>query len=483
MFGRTRSVLVSALLLACLSGANANPRYFVLTDIGNEPDDQMSLVRLLLYANEIDIEGLVASTSTWKRDEVSPEMIAEVVDAYGEVVPNLRRHAAGWPDAQDLKALIRAGRASYGVAGMDPDDPSAGARFLLEAAQRDDPRPLWVGLWGGANTLGEALGYARNTLSPEKLDALVKKLRVYSISDQDDAGPWIRREFPKLFYIVSPSSPDGADYARATWTGIAGDVYYRNGAGADFTTVSNEWLNEHVRSQGPLGERYPEYLFIMEGDTPSYLGLIPTGLQSGDQPNWGGWGGRYLLRTPSGESRPVWTQGGDSFSRITSADDVGGYVSDQATIWRWREHFQHDFAARMAWTHKPYSDANHPPEIIVNDVGGFEPLEVTLAAGDSFLLDASSSRDPDDDRLAYSIYAYPEAGYSGSAPPAELGIDEIGPGRARVSVVARCAAAWFDWVECPQENTGHVIVAITDNGAPALTRYRRVVVTVHPGSD
>ena len=295
-----KRILLLPFLCYCIA-ANAAPRLMVLTDIGNEPDDQMSLVRLLLYANEIDIEGLIGTTSTWKRDVVSPEMIAEVVDAYGEVVPNLRLHADGWPEAADLRAVIRTGAVQYGVAGMTPSDPSAGARFLVEAGLRDDERPLWVTLWGGANTLGEALAYARETLSAADLDRLISQLRVYSISDQDDAGPWIRREFPDLFYIVSPSSQDGADYARATWTGIAGDVYYRNGAGADFTTVTNEWLEENIRSKGPLGARYPEYMFIMEGDTPSFLGLIPNGLQSGEHPNWGGWGGRYVFRTPAGK--------------------------------------------------------------------------------------------------------------------------------------------------------------------------------------
>lgn len=39
------------------------PRLFVLTDLANEPDDEESLVRLLAYANEFDIEGIVATTS------------------------------------------------------------------------------------------------------------------------------------------------------------------------------------------------------------------------------------------------------------------------------------------------------------------------------------------------------------------------------------------------------------------------------------
>src|SRR5690349_1059874 len=40
---------------------DGKPRVFVLTDIGNEPDDQMSLVRLLVYSNEFELEGLVAT--------------------------------------------------------------------------------------------------------------------------------------------------------------------------------------------------------------------------------------------------------------------------------------------------------------------------------------------------------------------------------------------------------------------------------------
>src|ERR1700687_5534492 len=46
----------------------ARPRVIVMTDIANEPDDQMSLVRFLLYSNQFDVEGLVATTSTWMKD-------------------------------------------------------------------------------------------------------------------------------------------------------------------------------------------------------------------------------------------------------------------------------------------------------------------------------------------------------------------------------------------------------------------------------
>jgi hypothetical protein len=295
-----------------------HPRVIVISDIGNEPDDQMSLIRLLLYSNELDIEGLIAATSTWQRTTIHPETMHRLVAAYAKARPSLLHNASAWPTAGSLDSRIFSGQTGYGMASTGSDKVSAGAKAILSAAREDDPRPLWICLWGGANTLAEALQQARATLAPAPLHALIAKLRIYSISDQDDAGPWIRREFPHLFYIVSPSNPDGGSSAYATWAGISGDVYYRNGAGADTSIVTNAWLDGHIRSQGPLGKLYPRFEFIMEGDTPSFLNLIDNGLDASMRPDFGGWGGRYLLREPFGETHAIWTQGGDLFTRITS---------------------------------------------------------------------------------------------------------------------------------------------------------------------
>jgi hypothetical protein len=246
-------------------------------------------------------------------------------------------HANGWPSEAELDARVFSGQPAYGMAAMGKGRLSDGAKALIASADKPDKRPLWISLWGGANTLAQALMHVKATRATDALDAFVAKLRVYSISDQDDAGPWIRREFPKLLYVVKPSTPDSGEYASATWTGISGDKYYRNGQGADFTTVTNEWLDANIRSKGPLGKAYPKYMFIMEGDTPAFLGLIPNGLNEPEAPNWGGWGGRYIWRQPYGETHAIWTQGGDMFNRVSSADTVNGVTSDQATIWRWRQ--------------------------------------------------------------------------------------------------------------------------------------------------
>ena len=472
------------------------PRVLVLTDIANEPDDQMSLVRFLVYSNELEVEGLVATTSTWLKEKPRPDVIHEVIDAYEEVQPNLLLHADGFPTADRLHGLVATGQPSYGMAAVGPDKMSAGAERLLAAAAEPDERPLWVTIWGGANTLAQALLHARETMTTAELDALVSKLRVYSISDQDDAGPWIRREFPRLHYVARPSTPNGEEYRSATWTGISGDSYYKNAPGGDLSTFTDEWLDENIRSKGPLGEHYPYPCCIHEGDTPSFLGLINNGLASYMSPTYGGWGGRYVWRQPYGESRPSWTQGGDSFPiRPSSRDTVVGvdgrtYTSDQATIWRWRRAFQHDFAARMAWTVQPPEEANHNPRLVLNGVAGRAPVSLAARVGEPLELDAKGSADPDGNALTYRWLFYPEAGTGipgrpvFTNPRALFGPRQPGPASGPPALISRIdlkdAETPVATVIPRVPGVAHVILVVEDDGSPSLTSYRRVLLEIQP---
>lgn len=459
------------------------PRVVVISDIGNEPDDQMSFVRFLLYSNEFDIEAMIAATSTWQKTTTHPETMRQLIDAYRQVRPNLLLHAKGWPEAADLSQRVFAGQPAYGMAATGDGKSSDGAKAIERAIERDDSRPLWITIWGGANTLAQALEELRAGKTAAELVQLISRLRVYSISDQDDAGPCIRREFPDLFYIVTPSTPTSGEYAYATWTGISGDKYYRNGEGADFTTVTNEWLDANIRSKGPLGRMYPKFMFIMEGDTPSFLGLIDNGLNAYRRADWGGWGGRYIYRQPYGETHAIWTQGGDEFKRVTSQDAVIGAdgrerISDQATIWRWREAFQNDFAARMSWTVSDFAHANHNPIAVVNGKAGTEPIDIEAKVGQTIELDASGSSDPDGQKLHFHWFHYAEAGLA-DGNLAAITLSGADSAHLAVHIDAACRPFWLPLIPCNGDGVAHVILAVTDEDSPTLTSYRRIILHVH----
>lgn len=468
---KLRLVLLGLCCTAALTLA-AKPRVFVLTDIENEPDDAMSLVRYLTYANQFDTEGLVATTSIHQKSHVAPDRIRQIVAAYGKVRDNLELHEPGYPTGESLLSGVSEGLPVYGLQGVGPGKDSPGSEALIRALDRNDPRPLWVPVWGGPSVLAQALWRLRAERTPEQLARAVARLRVYAISDQDDSGPWLRREFPGLFYIVSPGFNAGGAYHHATWSGISGDYLHARCAGADFTVVTNEWLDRNVRKKGPLGAVYPRWEYLMEGDTPSFLNLIGNGLSDPEHPEWGGWGGRYELYTPRPqkwhlfpESRPIWTDSDDEVLGV----DGRWHDTNHATIWRWREAFQNDFAARMDWTIKPFKEANHPP---VPKLG--HPAHLTAQPGARVELSAEGTTDPDGDAVSYFWFYYNEAGTfplsnARSGQPLEIkGFDQ-----ARASFTVPTTR-----VMEPGTGDMHIILAVTDQGSPRLTRYQRVIVKV-----
>jgi hypothetical protein len=461
---QARLLVAAALLGSAAASARAappaedlRPRVLVISDIGNEPDDSESFVRFLLYANEFDIQGIVASTSTHQRDRVRPDLFRERIAAYGKVLPNLRSHAPGYPDSERLQSLVRSGVARYGMEGVGRGKETEASRLIVEAVDASADRPLWVPVWGGAADLAQALWTVRETRSPEQLAAFVSRLRVYSISDQDDAGPWIRRNFPQLFWICSVHGWN--QYGMAAWTGISGDLM-RPDQWPAADMVGNEWLARHIR-KGPLGSLYPPHQFIMEGDTPSFLFLIPNGLNEPERPDYGGWGGRYV------KSDLAAGHYGDSVDTLVGADGIR-YSSNQATIFRWREAFQSDFAARIQWTLEgDVRRANHEPSLVVNGHSGRRPLALSARPGERVELDATGSSDPDGDSLSYRWWHYSEP--SGGFRQPRIAIENSSTARAGF-VVPKVAA--------PTEI--HVILEAKDNGTPTLTRYRRVIVAVAP---
>ncbi|MBN8822635.1 MULTISPECIES: nucleoside hydrolase-like domain-containing protein [unclassified Spirosoma] len=441
-------------------------RVLVLTDIENEPDDAQSMVRFLTYSNQWDVEGLIATTSVHQKDRVAPERIRQIVTAYGKVRSNLLLHEKGYPETQYLTSIIKSGYPNFGMGAVGPGKDSEGSDWIISVVDKKDDRPVWIPVWGGANCLAQALWKVRQTRAPDDVEKFVAKLRVYTISDQDDTGPWLRKTFPNLFYIASPGFHAGGAYHQATWSGISGDKFHGRFQGADFSLVDNPWLDENIRkNHGPLGAEHPFTKFLMEGDTPTFLFLIDNGLSDPEHPNYGSWGGRYEFYTPrmrkwfyEPETRPFWSDAEDEVMGV----DSGWYTSNKATIWRWRKAYQHDFAARIDWTIKPYKEANHPP---IAKLG--HPNQVQAKSGEKVMLSADGSSDPDGNTLTYEWIYYREPGTFESSRALEIQDKR----KKNAFIIAPTVT---------KPETFHVILAVTDTGTPSLTRYQRVIVTVMP---
>jgi hypothetical protein len=441
----------------------------VLTDIEADPDDTQSLIRFLSYANQWNVEGLIATTSIHQKTMVAPESVLEVLTGYEKVRNNLEKHEKGFPTSDELKSKVKRGLPVYGMEGVGEGKDSEGSEWIVKILERKDDDPVWFSVWGGPNVLAQALWKIRKTKSQQEAGRMYAKVRVYTISDQDDSGPWIRKNFPSIFYIVTP----GYNYTYATWLGIAFPV-----PGSNSEVTSAAWLASNIQQgHGPLGALYPDVAYGMEGDTPAFLNLIENGLSNSEHPNHGGWGGRYEYYLPEfrdsntgrfrrnnwpadePETRKIWTNANDS---VISTVDKKTYYGNLETVWRWREDFQNDFAARMCWQTKEYDQCNHPP---VPQLGHEDHL--TVKSGQQFYLSAKGTSDPDGDSMSYLWFQYKEAG----TYPYRVSLAPYAPTLYRIPVTAPVVKA---------SQTIHFILKVTDKGMPALSRYKRVIVTVVP---
>jgi hypothetical protein len=150
---------------------------------------------------------------------------------------------------------------------------------------------------------------------------------------------------------------------------------------------------------------------------------------------------------------------------FNDAEDRVGEVADgRATVWRWRAAFQNDFAARMDWcVQARRTAANHAPAAVMNANRGTGAVRLRVRSGSRVRLTAHGSADPDGDVLSYRWFHYPEAG--GGQEAIDLGAAD-GPLLA---------------FNAPGSATEiHIILQVTDAGTPALTAYRRAIVTVLP---
>jgi hypothetical protein len=461
----------------------------VIVTSDGEIDDQCSIVRFLLYTNEWDVEGIITSSSqyhwqghAWPGDD----WIEPYLDAYEEVYPNLMKHDAEYPTPEYLRSRTVLGNVK---AEGEMDEITPGSELIVKVLlDKSDDRPIWIQAWGGTNTIARALKTIQEK-HPGEMEYVANKMRFFFIWEQDSTyQEYILPNWGK--YEILTIISDQFEAIAYRWNKIQPEELH--------TYYQAPWMKEYIlEDHGPLCSIYPAHKegdkpvnegdpafregdFHSEGDSPAFIHTIKTGLRSMESPDWGGWGGRYVkvrhntwldpapyegYTYPEGRyyTSSVW--GRASLNLGTSIDDTT-HVNFFKPIWRWSDAFQNDFASRADWCVKSYKEANHPPSVELN-----HPLEITAGIGQRVNLSGEGITDPDGDKLTYRWFHYPEAGTSRrstSRTDSPLEIED-----------ADQADAWFMVPEKIAAGDLHIILAVTDQGLPPLTRYKRVIVSVH----
>ena len=431
------------------------PRLVVLTDISTwEPDDHESLIRLLVHADMFEIEGIVITTG-WSMDNVNEvkhfkDIATGVIEAYERDLPNLakrsnqngfahdteRQQIGYWPSADYLKERIMFGSMYMGMDKVGAENISDGSNLIVQLAGEDDDRPIWVCFWGGGNTLAQAIWQVGQEQDESGLKVFLNKIRAYAITDQDrlqkssfetSSHAWMRREFSEDLLFI--------------WDDCAWK--YQNGTG------KNKWSDYelHIQDHGNLGNQYPKYIWGVEGDTPSFLHIMPNGLNNPDQPTQVSWGGYSQ-----------WGKGEDD-----NGYSYVNYTGGESKICRgYGDYFYaatfNNFAARMDWAKEGMGNRN--PIVVIDGDSSLSAITKKTKAGTNISLDASASYDPDGDSLSYKWWVQPEAGtYTGK-------------------IIILNSNAKNATLQLPLEAVGesfHIICEVTDNGMHNLSSYRRLI--------
>lgn len=523
------------------------PRVVITAD--PELDDNNTIIRAILYSSDVKLEGLVYVSSQfhWRSDgkgttqfiagreytrlglcpctswRFAPDerFIDNIVDAYAKSYPNLKVHDPDYPSPAELKSKIRWGNVEFeGDFSKDTDGSNLIKSLLLDG----EPGPLYATAQGGESTIARALKsiydqYAKTPQWQAIRDKVSRKLIIIPSGDQDgtDAG------------YIRPNWPAVREYR---FTGINfGYLAQRGAAPQNKIYFSPEWTQENISSRGPLGALYrvwgdgkqmvkgdrtdyfglsgytreqlqemgylvwappqPKGSFLGEGDTPTFLNLIRTGLRAYEIPTWGGWGGRMIPGLPDMTAAfsvippsilPADTSGvaqglAPASSNANAANAVKAGASGPGSVGPANLHppavaartaavnarffaaAENDFAARMQWSvMAKFSDANHPPIVAVRG-----PLGLSAHPGSTVHLEGKVS-DPDGNAVTVTWWQYNDAGTY--------------PGDVTFSDPSALATTFRVPDDAQSGQTIHIILEATDNGTPPLTRYQRVVVTV-----
>jgi hypothetical protein len=484
-------IFVSFIIIVLGSSSFAKPRTVVTTD--GEIDDMDSFIRFLLYTNEMDVDGLIYSSSMWHWAGDGKGTVARgsrgngtsyrwcgttwmeyYIDEYARVYENLKKHSPDYPTPEYLKSIIRIGNIEF-EAEMTKE--TAGANFIKDILLDADTQPVYLQVWGGTNTIARALKTIEEQYkNTDKWDDIYKKVStkavIYTILDQDSTyREYVSVSWPQVKVIYNSSQFWSFAYQ---WT--------RSVPAELRTYLDGKWFAENIKlNHGPLMAAYlswgdnhkdwgdpddnritPEQAqrsgrtihdFISEGDSPAYFFLVDVGLRSMEDPSYGGWGGRFVK---SSTNQYRWEDG----KGVTDFDPYTNTADTAYPQTRWVNVLQNDLAARADWCVAPYEKANHAPIVKLNS-----PADLKVKPGAVVQLEGTAD-DPDKNQLKYRWWQYAEADtYQGTVE-----LTNSDSQKASFTVPA----------DAKTGDTIHTILEVSDSGSPSLTGYQRVIVTILP---
>ena len=448
-------VLFTLIIVTQSLSAQLKPRLIVLTDVSTwETDDSESLVRLLVHADLYEIEGLVFTTG-WSLEETRDDfiqLIYDAIDAYEKDVPSLLKRSnqngfladeskqsiGYWPSPAYLKNQTMFGSKKRGISHIGQDNVSPGSNLIINMADEDDKRPLWITVWGGGNTLAQAIWQVQQERNKDQLKAFLHKIPTYTITDQDrsykggtpfdiSSHQWMRREFAGDLLFI---------WDECAWK-------YQNGTGK----ANWDEYATHIQNHGNLGKVYPKYKYGVEGDTPAFLHIMPNGLNNPEITNQVGWGGYF-----------EWGIGPDRETyAFTNHQGSANDISSKYQAYFYPASFN-NFAARMDWADE--GKGNRNPVVVLNDEKGIDILTMKPRQNETVVMDASKSFDPDGDQLTFKWWILPEAG----TYTQNVNISNSNSSVATLDVPSNAVGKSF-----------HLICEVTDNGTHNLSAYRRII--------
>jgi len=313
-------IFITTLILGIASGSEldggalAGNRYRVIisSDIGgSDEDDIQSMIHYFVYSDLFDTEGIISSPP-YKGRKAD---ILKVIDKYEEDYQKLKKYSDKYPTPDYLRSITKQGETEVApVEGYR--SPTEGSKWIIECAKRDDPRPLYVLVWGSITDVAQAL---------HDDPSIKEKIRVHYIAS------WNRTQDPYSFKYVDENHQD-------TWL-IRDETTFRGwymGGKRDGDLGNKTFVDENIKDHGALGDYFVSlhYEHFKMGDTPTVSYLLRG---TPEDPTKDSWGGRFIRV----KDRPNWWT--DDPDPVFKEEDKPG----AKTVNKWREDYLRSFQERM----------------------------------------------------------------------------------------------------------------------------------------